>query len=132
MKKQIVQEVTLSAKPQQVYNLLTNSKLHAEFSGAPAKIDAKVGGKFTEYDGSLEGVNLVLEPGKRIVQAWRCKSFSDAADYSVADYRLEDTGDGRTKVSFEQNGVPENCADDIANGWKAYYWEPMEKFLLAN
>jgi hypothetical protein len=30
-----------------------------------------VGGKFTAWGSHISGINLVLKPGKKIVQAWR-------------------------------------------------------------
>jgi hypothetical protein len=48
------------------------SKKHQSLSGEKAKISQRVGGKFTAWGSHLSGINLVLKPGKKIVQAWRC------------------------------------------------------------
>jgi hypothetical protein len=40
-------------------------------SGEEAKIRGKVGAPFTAWGKHLSGINLVLKPGERIVQAWR-------------------------------------------------------------
>ena len=69
--KTLQQTVTFKASPQAVYDMLMDSKKHQSLSGEPAKISKKVGGKFTAWGSHLSGINLVLRPGKKIVQAWR-------------------------------------------------------------
>jgi hypothetical protein len=63
------QTITFRASPRQVYDMLMNSKKHQALSGEPAKISRKVGGKFTAWGSHISGINLVLKPGKKIVQA---------------------------------------------------------------
>jgi hypothetical protein len=48
-----------------------DSKRHAAFTGAPAKIDPRVGGGFAAWGPHIRGVNVELIKNKRIVQAWR-------------------------------------------------------------
>jgi hypothetical protein len=76
--KTLRQTVTFKASPHEVYDILMDSKKHRSLSGEPAKISKKVGGKFTAWGSHLSGINLVLKPGKKIVQASRGK-FSDVA-----------------------------------------------------
>src|SRR5215471_2669507 len=73
--KTLQQTVTFKASPQEVYDVLMNSKKHRSLSGESAKISKKVGGKFTAWSGHLSGINLVLKPGKKIVQAWRATGW---------------------------------------------------------
>ena len=77
------QTITFKASPHQVYNMLMNSKKHQSLSGEPAKISRKVGGKFTAWGSHISGINLVLMPGKKIVQAWRATGWWPD-HYSVA------------------------------------------------
>ncbi len=67
MPKTIRQTVTFKASPHEVYEALMNSRRHAKFSGGKARLSRKVGGKFTAYDGYIEGTNLELAPDKKIV-----------------------------------------------------------------
>ena len=81
------QTITFKASPHQVYNMLMNSKKHQSLSGEPAKISRKVGGKFTAWGSHISGINLVLKPGKKIVQAWRATGWWPD-HYSVAIYDI--------------------------------------------
>ena len=42
----------------------------------------KVGGRFTASSGQLEGKNLLIIPGKQIVQLWRAAHWKKA-DWSI-------------------------------------------------
>ena len=71
-----------------------DSKKHGEFTGDKAKIDPKVGGKFSAWDGYILGKTLELEPFKRIVQSWRTTEFPKDAPDSKLEVLLETEGKG--------------------------------------
>ena len=41
---------------------------------------------------------------------------------------LKETEDGAL-LTFTQSGVPEEQYEDISQGWRDYYWEPMKELL---
>ncbi len=104
MSKTIRQTATFKASPHEVYETLMDAKKHAEFTGGEAKISRKVGGKFTIYDGEIEGENLELVPDKKIVQTWRYSDWPEG-HYSTATFSLEEV-DGGTRLTFTQTDVP--------------------------
>ena len=125
--KTIKQSVSFKALPSQVYNALIDSKLHAKFSKAKAKISKKIGGKFTAYDGYLTGKNLILVPGKKIVQSWHSSEWAKGHMSKVTFiFKKIKTG---TKLMFTHNNVPLNDVKDVTEGWKKFYWQPMKKML---
>jgi activator of HSP90 ATPase len=127
MTKSIRQTVSIGAAPRKVYEALINEKQHAKFTGEKAVISRKVGGAFTCYAGYLAGINLDLVPGKRIVQAWRCKGWPKGA-YSIATFSLTRKRGG-TKLSFFHVGVPASVHKDITKGWRNFYWKPLKAYL---
>jgi len=125
--KDITQDEFFKATPQEVYDALMDSKKHAEFTGASAKIDNKVGGNFTAWDGYIKGENLELVPGKKIVQSWNADEDGWPADhYSKVTYELS-PAPGGTNLHFTHTGLPEDNADDKVGGWIDHYWKPMKK-----
>jgi activator of HSP90 ATPase len=104
-----------------------DSKKHGEFTESTAKISRKVGGKFSIYDGEIQGVNLELVPSQKIVQSWRYSDWPEG-HYSRATFALKEVPGG-TRLTFTQTGVPEEFYDDISQGWQDYYWEPMKEML---
>lgn len=128
----ISQTVSLPATPIQVYQALLSSKNHSAFTGDEARMSARVGGTFSAFSGYITGKNLALHPGKTIIQEWRAEEEHWPADhFSVATFELKAARSGTT-LMFSQTGVPIEHAKSIANGWKAYYWEPLKKFFSAS
>lgn len=127
MAKTIIQEAILPATPEQVYDALMDSDQHSAFTGAPAEIDARVGGQFKCYGEHLSGVTVELVPGKRIVQAWRGDAWAEG-DWSVVIFEFAEQG-GKTRISFRQYGVPDDHFESINEGWQAYYWDKMEQYF---
>lgn len=125
--KTVRQAVVIAAPPDEVYGVLMNSKRHAKLIGSTARISPKVGGKFTAYDGWIQGKNLALVPGKKIVQLWRGDDWEKGA-WSKLAITLSKTKTG-TKLLMVHAGVPAEFAADIAKGWKDYYWEPLKKMF---
>jgi len=125
--KTLKQTATFKATPHDVYEALMDAKKHAQFTGGKATINRKVGGKFTVFDGYATGTNKELVADKKIVQNWRAEDWPEGVE-SVATFLLTKTANG-TKLTFTQTGVPDKFYDDIAQGWKDYYWGPMKEML---
>jgi activator of HSP90 ATPase len=125
--KTLKQSVTIKAAPHEVYEALMDAKIHAEFTSGEVTISRKLGGKFSTFDGYAEGINVELEQDKKIVQTWRAEDWPEG-HYSRATFSLTKVAGG-TKLTFTQTGVPSDQYDDIAQGWKDYYWAPMKKLL---
>jgi len=125
--KTIRQSVTLKASPHEVYEALMDSRKHAKVTGSKARISRKEGGKFTAYDGYIEGINLNIVPDKKIIQSWRGSDWPEG-HYSRATFSLKKVKNG-THLTFTQSGVPEQYYHDISQGWRDYYWKPMKEML---
>jgi len=104
-----------------------DSRKHSVFTGAKAGISRKIGGKFTAYDGYIEGVNVELVPDGKIVQSWRGSDWP-AGHYSTATFALKEVPGG-TRLVFTQTGVPDEQYGSISQGWRDYYWKPMKEML---
>jgi uncharacterized protein YndB with AHSA1/START domain len=64
----IRQEISLVAAPERVYQLLTDSAEFAAATERPAEIAVTEGGAFSIFGGYIQGRQIELVPGKRIVQ----------------------------------------------------------------
>jgi activator of HSP90 ATPase len=125
--KTIRQSVTLKGSLHEVYEMLMDSRKHARFTGEKARISRTIGGKFTAYDGYINGINVELTPDKRIVQSWRGSDWPEG-HFSKATFSLAEVKGG-TRLTFRQAGVPEDQYEDIKQGWYDYYWKPMGELL---
>lgn len=127
--KSIEQVVTFNAPPEIVYQLIMNSDKHAAFTGSEVTMSTEVNGKFRVFDGYCEGYNIELVEGSKIVQAWHFEEDGWPEDhYSICTFLFEPMGK-RTKLTFTQTDIPGHKAESLADGWKQFYWEPMEAYL---
>jgi len=122
--KDIQQKVTFKAPIHDVYEALMDSRKHARFTGAPARMSQKTGGTFSAYDGYITGVNIELVSDARIVQAWRGSDWPEGC-YSLVVFSLKMVKGG-TRLDLTQIGVPAKEYKGNNAGWGEYYWEPMK------
>src|SRR5262249_39651787 len=91
---------TLPAAPEVVYDAWLDSAAHGDMTGGAAKIDNRVGGPYSAWDGYITGKTLELIPGKRIVQSWRTSEFGSDDSDSTVIVELEPTkGGARLKLT---------------------------------
>jgi activator of HSP90 ATPase len=120
---------TLPATPQQLYDAWLSSKGHAAMTGSPARVSSRPGGKFSAWDGYISGKNLKLDPGRRIVQAWRTTEFALADPDSQIDIQFA-KAPGGAKLTLHHTNIPANQSD-YRSGWRECYFEPMTAYFNA-
>ena len=120
--------VTLPASPAAVYDAWLDGKRHGAMTGAKATASAKVGGKFSAWDGYATGKNLALKMGKQIVQSWRTSDFGASDPDSKLEIRLEKAKTG-TKLTLIHSGVPSGTEATYKDGWREYYFAPMKEYF---
>lgn len=127
----IHQEITIKAAPKAVYEILLGSEKFSEMSGgAPAVISGEVGGEVSLFGGAIQGLNVELVAGQRVVQTWRSADWPDGVHSLV---RFELSADGsNTKVSFDQVGHPAEAEEHLSAGWQKMYWDPMNALVGNN
>jgi len=120
--------VSLPASPDEIYSAWLNSEGYAALTGSPARVDGKVGGKFTAWDGYIFGVTLELETPRRIVQAWRTTEFPEDASDSRVEILLEAV-EGGTKLTLTHIDMPPEQVDSYRQGWEDFYFNPMREYF---
>ena len=125
---EIEQTVIIPANPEEVYEAFVNARIHSEFTGSKATGKPTVGGKFTAWDGYIFGKILELEKGKRIVQEWKTTDWAEGYAPSRLELTFEKVENG-TKIVMVQSNVPEEQADELADGWDEFYWKPLKEYF---
>jgi activator of HSP90 ATPase len=128
MSSTIHHEMSVAAAPALVFEALADGTRFATLTGAPATGEAAEGEAFTAFGGHITGRQIELVAGRRIVQAWRAKTWPEGV-YSIAHFELHAAGAG-TKLVFEHAGFPADMREHLAQGWKANYWDKLA--LLEN
>jgi activator of HSP90 ATPase len=127
----IRQTVLLDVPPHAVFEAILDSKKHSAFTGDKATLSRKVGGKFTAFDGYIQGENLRIEKDKVIVQSWRTTDFKETDADSKVMFHFSKKGKG-TRLMFVHSNVPNRLAEDLRQGWLDFYWAPLKVFLEAS
>ena len=119
---------TFKASPKRIYEILMSSREHAAMTAnGAAKIGKTEGGKFSCHGGWIQGRNVELIAGKRIVQAWRAKNWPPGI-FSLVSFTLKKQGKG-TRLTLDHTGIPGNHRGHLNSGWKARYWKPLRAYL---
>lgn len=131
----IHQEALIAASPKQVYELLTNGTLFGDATGAPAEISDREGDSFSVFGGRVEGRQIELVPGQRVVQAWRFGAAHpspwEPGVYSTVRFTLEPEGEA-TRLVIDHTGIPAEWVDHISSGYPMFYAEPIANFFAAD
>ncbi|MEW5855456.1 MAG: SRPBCC family protein, partial [Myxococcota bacterium] len=118
----------IPATPQRIYDAWLDGEQHSAFTGASAEVDPEVGGRFTAWDGYIEGKTLEKEANRRIVQSWRTSEFPPEAEDSRVTVELDEVIGG-TRVTLIHEDIPEGDSNKYEEGWKDFYFKPMKKYF---
>ena len=128
MKNGFTLTTVIPATPAEIYKAWLSTKGHTAMTGSAAKVDGKIGGKFTAWDGYILGSTLALEPDQRIAQAWRTSEFPDEAPDSLVEITLKETKSG-TKITLTHSQIPAGQEDSYRQGWEDFYFKPMQAYF---
>ena len=128
MSTPIRQSIVLKAPPGALFDAFLDSRKHSQITGAPAKVSRREGARFTAFGGALSGRNLLLVPGRMIVQAWRSTQFKTSDPDSVLVLTFNRIAGG-TRIDLVHVNVPAHDHKGVTKGWPKYYWAPWKAHL---
>lgn len=117
----LTQKVSFDIVPNVLYETFLDSNRMSAISGGPAKVENKVNGEFSLFDGTVQGTIVELVPGSKIVQKWRFKSWPEK-HYSQVTYQFEAKGE-KTLLTLSQTGIPASDFERTRSGWESYFWQ---------
>jgi uncharacterized protein YndB with AHSA1/START domain len=115
-------------EPEKVFKAWLSSDGHSAMTGSPARVEPRVGGQFTAWDGYITGKTLELKPYSRIVQAWRTSEFQESDPDSRVEIELEAVTDG-TRLTLTHSNMPPGQAESYKSGWEEWYFSPMQQYF---
>ena len=125
----IEEEVRIKCTPHEIYEAFMDSKIHSKFTESKAKINRDIGGKFTVFEGDINGKNVELIQDKKIVQTWRSAGENWPKGYYSTITLIFEPIDEGTLIKFTHVDVPEESVESVKEGWNIYYWDPLKKLL---
>lgn len=124
--KELKKYYILNADPADVYNALTNRHMIEIWTGEPAEMETIPGTPFSLWDGSISGINLEFEEGKKIVQQW---FFGDENPESIVTLKLHRHKKG-TSVELHHTNIPDEAFENIASGWDEDYFAALGELFI--
>ena len=126
----IHEEAVVKVSPAQVYEFLTNGAVFAAATEMPAQMSDREGEPFSLFGGRVEGRQIELVPGQRVVQAWRFGSTHpdewEPGVYSVIRFTMHAEGDA-TRFVIDHEAIPPQWEDHIQSGYSAFYQDPLTR-----
>ncbi len=117
----------IPASPEEIFRAWLDSDKHSLMTGGQAKVSNLEGGTFEAWDGYIQGRNLILEPGVRIIQTWRTTEFEAGDEDSRLEILLEAMGEGTHLTIFHSN-LPAHGMQ-YQQGWVDAYFDPMKAYF---
>lgn len=128
MKTEFSLSAQFAVKPETLYKAWLSSKQHSEMTGSAARVEARVGGRFSAWDGYITGKTLELHEPARIVQAWRTGEFADSDPDSRVEIDLVAV-EGGTRLTLTHSNIPAGQAASYQSGWEEWYFAPMREYF---
>lgn len=116
------------ASPEEIYRAFLSSREHSGFTGSNSRCSAKVGGRFTAWNGYISGKNIELVKDKKIVQEWETTEWPPGYEPSILTISLTSDGKG-TQLKMIQTKVPASQYDEYNQGWYESYWDRMTEYF---
>lgn len=120
----------INASQNQIFDAWLDSDQHSAMTGGKAVVTKTPGESFVAWDGYIEGRNIELESGTRILQHWRTSEFEDSDNDSLLEVLLE-AHDNGTVVTIRHSNLPEHGMQ-YKQGWVDNYFDPMKEYFAKN
>ncbi|EDQ89667.1 uncharacterized protein MONBRDRAFT_32329 [Monosiga brevicollis MX1] len=118
---------TIPLPAQLIFETLMNEDRVSAYTQSQCKVDSRIGGSFTMFNGSVKGVIKDLVPYRRVHQAWRFESWPEG-HYSDVVIDLSEA-EGKTSLSIQHSEVPESDIERTQDGWRRLQLEPLKAML---
>ncbi|MGE5073979.1 MAG: SRPBCC domain-containing protein [Anaerolineae bacterium] len=118
----------IPAPPEKVFRAWLSTDGHTAMTGSKARVEPRVGGAFTAWDGYISGRTAALRPYTRIIQDWRTTEFPSDAPDSQIELILEPV-EGGTNLTLTHRNIPDGQADSYKSGWDESYFQPMRAYF---
>lgn len=126
MSERIELRTTLPATAEAVFDAWIDGEAHGTMTGAGATSDPKAGGRFTAWDGYIEGAHVELDRPRRIVQRWRTSEFPEGAPDSIVEIALTPKG-SQVELQIVHREIPAGQGARYEQGWQDFYFAPMRE-----
>ncbi len=119
----------LNAKPESIFKAWLSSTEQTAMTGGEANVSDQANTTFTAWDNYISGVNLILEPYKRIVQLWRTTEFEAGESDSQIEILLTEKESKTIHTKIHANLPDSKDSERYKKGWEDHYFAPMRTYF---
>lgn len=110
----------------ELYDVFTNIHMVRAFTqNAVVKYEPEKDGKFSLFDGNIEGTFIELTPNKRITMNWRNKRWPEG-HYSIVTLQFSEKHDC-SEIKLNHLAIPQAYLENTEEGWKRFYWNAIRQ-----
>lgn len=121
---------TFNSAPLDIYNILTDERKHASFTGDVVGVSAIEHEDITLGDGVINGKNIILERGQKIVWALRWNNANwPQHHFSEAAIILKPNQHGGCELTVFHTAIPQEFEETISGFWQQKYWPALRYYL---
>ena len=125
MSKSLKQNYTIKAPVAKVWQAFVEPEVINKWGAGPAKMDDKVGTKFSLWNNDIYGTNTEVVAEKKLVQDWYGGDWDKP---SIVTFTFTAKGD-ETEIDLVHTDLPDGEEDNFADGWKSYYVGAIKELL---
>ena len=119
--KAIEKVITIAARPETVFRLLTDPNEYVRWKGKLAQLEPRAGGdfhvEFPDDKGTVLGEFVEVVPNRRVVFTWGWQDNEIVPPgSSTVEIDLEPEGNG-TRLRLVHRGLPEGAIAEHTEGW---------------
>ena len=112
-----------------VFRAMTDAQIVDEWGGGPARIQTKVGGRYSLWDGEMHGTIKEIEFPHLLVFTWREEMWDKEIPDTLVRWSLEEHERG-TRLYVTHSGLPGRRIREMHNdGWGEYFLGPLKAYL---
>jgi uncharacterized protein YndB with AHSA1/START domain len=117
------------AKPEQVFEALTDTGIIAAWGGGLAVVSSVPGEPFEMFDGWVRGEVSAYNPGKELGFTWKPEEWNKNTPASNVHMRFTKHAAG-TEIFLDHTNFPdEEEAAKHGNGWIDYIFDPINDYF---
>lgn len=113
----------------EVFRAMTTARIVDDWGGGPARIQARINGKYSLWDGDMHGIIKEIEFPRRLIYTLREGSWDESCFDSLVSWELSESPYG-TRLHLQHSGLPTRKIREFHNeGWGDYYLGPLKAYL---
>lgn len=115
-----------------IYEALTNQDMMMKYTQTKAVFEKTNGSAFSMYDNNIQGINVLLEENKKIVQQWKFSTWDSYAELTMI---FREKPGNESEINITMKNIPnfDNTKKNVEikgveNGWHSQVFRKINDY----